>query len=264
MVAPTFESARVCVQRRVPRVPQMELHNLDDIRVLPVTVDLPVEFDYEVVAWPPGTVDGGLLPHNGDILTLPGYETPFRVIDRALHWPPPTSPEARRGEIRVDLIVEEAETQIQSPFGRPGAEQIQAEGRWLAGTVARFETRNSRELDEQGRPRRQFMSIAFDIPGVGRLSYFVTFAWQASAMFPGHDWGQHHRAPADQAALAYCLRLGQEFEVNVAPDQLSTGAGRLSIQAVRPPQRLEPGEEPNTWDHEANEITDEAWGGGPQ
>lgn len=256
-----FETARVCVQRRVPVPRQIRLEPDPAAQTIaPVTIDLPPIYEFEVVAWPPGEVDGGLLPHNGDILTLPGHDQPFRVIDRAFHWPPPTSPEARRGEIRVDLVVEEAETNLQTPFDRPGAAQIREDGRWLVGTVARFETRNSRELNGDGLPRRQFMSIAFDIPGVGRLSHFVTFAWQASAMFPGHDWGQHHQAPADQAALTYCLRLGQEFEVNVAPDQLSAGAGRLIIQAVRPPQRLEPGEEPNTWAAEAQEVTDNLWG----
>ena len=257
-----FETARVCVQRRVPVPPEIPEWAEQAMQnpAIPVTVEMRPTYEFEVVAWPPGEVEGGLLPHNGDILTLPGFETPFRVIDRALHWPPPTSPEAARGEIRVDLIVEEAETNLRTPFDRPGAEQIRAEGRWLQGTVAQFQTRDSRKLDEQGRPAHRYMSIAFDIPGVGRLHSFVTFAWQAQAMFPGHDWGQKSQAYVDQAALTYCLRIGQEFEVNVAPDQLSAGAGRLSIQAVRPLQRLEPGEEPNTWAAEANEVTDNLWG----
>lgn len=263
MVAPTFESARVCVQRRFPKPVHLELWAEQAMQnpEIPVVIEAAPEFHYEVVAWPPGTVDGGLLPQIGDVLTLPGYDGPFRVIDRALHWPAPTTPEARRGEIRVDLIVQEEQAVwAASRPGRPGEAELRTEGRWLEGTVAQFQTRDSRKLDLEGRPAHQFMSIAFDIPGVGRLHHYVTFAWQARAMFPGAEWGQHPQAPVDQAALTSCLRIGQEFEVNVIPESFQPGTARLHIREVRPPRKPEPEDFANTWDAEANEVTAEAWG----
>lgn len=255
-----FETARVCVQRRVPRpaeVPEWADEAMAH-PTLPLTVEMAPTFTYEVVAWPPGEVDGGLLPQTGDVLTLPGYQGPFRIVDRALHWPAPTSAEAQRGEIRVDLIVEEEQAAwAASQPGRPGEAQIRREGRWLEGTVAGFQVRDSRKRDENGRPHHRFMSIAFDIPGVGRLSHFVAYACQVREMFgpeaerdlPDHEY-------ADFGTLAVFLRERTRFEVNVAPDS----ADRLSIRAVRPLRELEPGEEPNTWADEAQEVTDEAWG----
>lgn len=241
----------------------MELHNLDDIRELPIMIDLPVEFDYEVVAWPPGTVDGGLLPQVGDEITLPGYETPFRVVERALHWPAPSTAEARAGELQVNLAVEAmGATAVNSPpWGRPGESAIREEGRWLEGTVAGFQIRDSRKRDDAGRPVHRFMSIGFDIAGIGRLHHFVTWAWQVRAMFGPETMADlPDQGYADFGTLAMFLEERTQFEVNVVPDQFGGGAGRLTIRDVRPLRQPESGEEPNTWDAEAQEVTDEAWG----
>jgi hypothetical protein len=241
-----FETARVCVQQRVP------------MNAIPQFPDEPPTYEYEVVAWPPGEVNGGLLPQIGDVLTLPGYQTPFRVIDRALHWPAPTSAEAQRGELRCDLIVEQEQAAwAASRPGRPGEAELRTEGRWLEGRVVRFETRDSRKIDAQGRPAHRFMSIAFDVPGVGRLNHFVARAWQVREMFgPETMRNLPDQEYADFGTLAMLLHERTRFEVNVAPD----AAGRLSIREVRPSRPLESGEEPNTWDQSAQEVTDEAWG----
>lgn len=264
MVAPTFESARVCVQRRTPRPPEIPewAERAANDSVFPAEINVGPEFDYEVVAWPPGTVDGGLLPRIGDVLTLPGYDQPFRVVDRALHWPAPSTAEARRGEVRVDLIVQEEQAAWAAThkFGRPGEAEIRTEGRWLEGTLARFETRDSRKLDNDGRPLHRYMSLGFDIPGVGRLPAYIAVVWQVRAMFPGAEPGRHDQDRADQAELTANLALGQRFEVNVVPDQDSRSQGRLMIREVRALRRPEPADLANTWDNEAQEITDNLWG----
>lgn len=212
-----FESARVCVLRRtqVPPADLIESNPFED-----------PEFTYEVIAWPPGEVDGGLLPHNGDLLTLPGHDTPFRVCDRTLHWPPPTSPEGRRGEIRVDLIVEPVpESGVKSPFGRPGEEEIRLDGRWLEGEVRYFEShKTSTEKDR--------IHIRFGIDGVGFLAWYLVRNFQAAQMFPdmtGLNSGTEDGfvVPAEIFAR---LSLGQRFECLVGPDS----TGRTAIRDVRP------------------------------
>lgn len=55
-----FETARVCVLRRaavqLPLPPWVE-----EEPTLPVEIEPQFEYRYEVVAWPPGAVDGGIL-----------------------------------------------------------------------------------------------------------------------------------------------------------------------------------------------------------
>ena len=252
-----FETARVCVQRRVPQPPEVP-EWVDEAMAhptLPVTVEMAPTYEFEVVAWPPGEVDGGLLPHNGDILTLPGHETPFRVIDRAFHWPPPTSPEARRGEIRVDLVVEDVETNLRTPFGRPGAAQIQEDGRWLEGEVTYFEARKTKA-------NRNSVHVQFRVDGVGHLGWLMVRNFQVAQLFPtmtGLNSGDEEGflIPAEVFAR---LSLGQRFDLRVGPDQF----GHTAIREVRPQRELQPGEEPNTWDQNAQEISDDLWGGGLQ
>lgn len=231
-----FETARVCVLRRTEVAPEAIDPNEYTYPPLPPEHRPEPDFEYEVVAWPPGTVDGGLLPQVGDEITLPGYEQPFRVVERVLHWPAPSTPEARLGELQVNLAVEEAESRLlnERPWGRPGEQEIREEGRWLRGRVAQFETRDSRELDERGLPRTRWMSIAFDIPGVGRLHHFVTWAWQVRAMFgPGTMADIGDQDFADFGTLGMLLQERTEFEVRVVPDQFGS---RLTIQGARPLQ----------------------------
>lgn len=254
-----FETARVCVLRRTAIPRTLEVHPAQPGGE-PQQVNLRPEFEYEVVAWPPGTVDGGLLPRVGDEITLPGYETPFRVVERALHWPAPSTTEARAGELQVNLAVEAVgATAVNSPpWGRPGERQIAEDGRWLEGTVANFQIRDSRKRDDAGRPVHRFMSIGFDIPGVGCLHHFVTWAWQVRAMFGPETMADlPDQEYADFGTLALLLQERTRFEVNVVPDQFG---GRITIRDVRPQSLLEPGEEPNTWDANAQELTDEIWG----
>jgi hypothetical protein len=212
-----FETARVRVLRRsvVPPADLIESNPFED-----------PEFTFEVIAWPPGEIDGGLLPHNGDQITLPGHETPFRVCDRTLHWPPPTSAEARRGEVRVDLIVEPMpDSPVKSPFGRPGEDAIRANGRWLEGEVVYFESRKTYS-------QHDLIPIHFRIDGMGTFSWNVLRNFQVAQMFPdmtglnsGTDDG--FAVPAEVFAR---LSLGQRFEVLVGPGRI---AG-LEIREVRP------------------------------
>ena len=252
-----FEKARVCVLRRtaVPRTVEVRPAELG---ADPQTVNLRPEFEYEVVAWPPGTVDGGMLPQVGDEITLPGYGEPFRVVERVLHWPAPSTREARMGELQVNLAVEAvgANSLNSPPWGRPGEKAIREEGRWLLGRVASFEPRTSFG-------GTQYVRVDFAIDGVGTLCRQIMRNWQALEMFPG--WAGFQNQPsqdvASQGALLQCLRVGQEFEVRVAPSDLPSDNGRLEIWEVRPPKRPEPAElQANTWDDEANEVTNEAWG----
>jgi hypothetical protein len=227
-----FETARVCVLRRVPSPQSIELLDLDNPTLLPTTLDLPPEFTFEVIAWPPGEIDGGLLPHNGDQITLPGHETPFRVCDRTLHWPPPTSPEARRGEVRVDLVVEPMpDSPTKSPFGRPGEESVRLDGRWLEGEVRYFEARKTRGGGND------VVVVQLSIDGVGTLAWYLTRNFQAAGMFPdmtglnsGTDDG--HVIPAEIFAH---LALGQRFECLVGPG----ATGRTEIRDVRPQTKEE-------------------------
>lgn len=258
-----FETARVCVQRRTPRPTSLELHNLDDPSQPPQTLNLPPEFSYEVVAWPPGEVAGPLLPQIGDCLTLPGYDSPFRVVDRALHWPAPTTPEARRGEIRVDLIVEpEQAAWAASKPGRPGEQSIREEGRWLRGRVRQFDVREARvRKDAAGRPLR-YVAVLFDIPGVGPLHYWLSHTWQAAAMFPGTRFEEGASGDRiDPAWASAQLARGQEFEVRVSPGWRD----QLQVVEARPPADASEVQETaaaNAWDESAQELTDELWGQG--
>lgn len=248
-----FEKARVCVLRRTIRPPQLEPWAEEALRngEIPVALEVEPEFEYEVVAWPPGTVDGGMLPQVGDEISLPGYETPFRVVERALHWPAPSSTEGRMGELQVNLAVEAvgANSLNSPPWGRPGEKAIREEGRWLLGRVASFEPRTSFG-------GTQYVRVDFAIDGVGTLSRQIVRNWQALEMFP--DWAGFQNGPSHQEVsqngLMQCLRTGQEFEVRVAPSDLPSDNGRLQIWEVRPPKRPESADlEP--WANEANEIT---------
>jgi hypothetical protein len=232
-----FETARVCVLQRSCREPELpewvEAAMETATASLPIEIQAHPEFTFEVIAWPPGEIDGGLLPHNGDQITLPGHETPFRVCDRTLHWPPPTSPEARRGEVRVDLIVEPmpASSSARTPFGRPGEESVRLDGRWLEGEVRYFEARKTRGGGND------VVVVQLSIDGVGTLAWYLTRNFQAAGMFPdmtglnsGTDDG--HVIPAEIFAH---LTLGQRFECLVGPG----ATGRTEIRDVRPQTKEE-------------------------
>lgn len=223
-----FETARICVLRRSQKLP-------DDL-IESNPFEEPT-YEFEVVAWPPGEVDGGLLPHNGDQLTLPGYDAPFRVVDRTLHWPPPTSAEARRGEIRVDLIVEpEPDSPTKSPFGRPGTENG-GDRRWVSARIQGFETRDSAEKDADGNPRRQYTRVMFDVTGVGLLVYYAAFVWQVQALFPGAMADLGPQGIADHGTFRAMLQEARNrpFEVEVGP-QTFREVERLRIFDARPGQ----------------------------
>lgn len=252
-----FETARVCVQRRVPQPIEHLDPNEETYPPLPAEHRPAPQFTYEVVAWPPGAVNGGLLPQVGDEITLPGYETPFRVVERALHWPAPTTPEARRGELQVNLAVEPVPvTSVNAPpWGRPGEQAIREEGRWLQARVASYEARTSFGGTD-------YVRVDFAIDGVGQISRQIMRNWQALEMFPG--WADFQNSPSHegvrQSDLTQCLRIGQEFEVRVAPSDLPSKNGHLEIWEVRPLRKPESEDFANTWANEAQEVTDQAWG----
>lgn len=221
---------------------------------IPVKVEPQFEYQYEVVAWPPGTVDGGMLPQVGDEITLPGYGEPFRVVERTLHWPAPSTREARLGELQVNLAVEAvgANALNSPPWGRPGTDNGN-DRRWLEAEIVSFETMKSRVTD------REYLAIRFSIDGVGILIYRVTFVWQALRLLGTVQGNQHPQDLADQAELTANLAPGQRFEVEVGPREWK-GVERLEIHGVRRPSQPEPEDEPNRWAAEANEVTDTAWG----
>lgn len=227
-----FETARVCVLRRaavqLPLPPWVE-EGMEN-PTLPVEIEPQFEYRCEVVAWPPGAVDGGLLPQVGDEITLPGYATPFRVVERVLHWPAPSTREARLGELQVNLAVEEAESRLlnERPWGRPGT----ADGgdrRWLEAEVVSFETMRSPATD------REYMSIGFLVEGVGILTHRVSTVWQAARLLGSvrGDYSTRGTDPADQAELTASLAPGQHYEVEVGPHTWK-GVERLAIFDARP------------------------------
>ncbi len=217
-----FETARVCVLRRtqVPPADLIESNPFED-----------PEFSYEVVAWPPGEIDGGLLPQVGDQLTLPGYAQPFRVVERALHWPAPSSSEAREGSVQVNLAVEEVAERSSfngSPFGRPGEQAIRTEGRWLPGEVRHFESQKTLAGNDA-------VSVQFAIDGVGALAWFVTRNWHAAFLFPDQARPLAALDPIIPREVVSRLALGQRFEVLVGPGY----GGRTAIRDVRPQAKEE-------------------------
>lgn len=223
-----FETARVRVMRALPQEQTLELHNLDDPQQPPQRLELPPAFEYEVVAWPPGEIDGNLLPQTGDQLTLPGYDLPFRVRDRVIHWPAPSSPEAARGEVAVDLLVDRAQAEwTRPPWERPGAD----DDKWFAAQVVHFETRPLRHAEQAG---RQFMRVMFRLEtqafGQLPLPRLVRTCGAAAEMFPTQFGSEPPYRTVDQARLAAQLRLGQRFEV-----RLDRGwKDRVEIFEVRP------------------------------